>query len=181
MQQLTECGEVTESATAFAEMAKLKARDLRLLNARTSPQMNLFALGSEYGQVLRQLRAAVAEPVWGFCVELGRVTGLQEEFRRPEHQANPSPQDVDPFISVVGLQALLTPVTCGNGVVEHLYRAFRARERDDGDAISHDRLAGDPRVCFLVAPHQIVKARSKAAGDRDEQLYRGPPLTGLKP
>lgn len=85
--------------------------------------MNLLALGSEDGQVLRWPGAAVAEPVRCPGVELRRLAGSKEELGRSEHQANSTPQDIRPFISVVRLQPRLARVACGNGVVEHLYRA----------------------------------------------------------
>ena len=71
--------------------------------------MRPFPLPAEQAQELHRLLVSSTEPVRRLRVELGGLTGKQDEVMIAEHEPQPPVQDVDPLVALVRLQLGLPP------------------------------------------------------------------------
>src|ERR1700733_4721353 len=93
------------------------------------PQMGPLTLRPEQAEQLGRLIARAAEPVRDPGVELGRLARLENDVPVAEHQPEPTIEDVEPVVALVGLQIGLLPAV-RDQQLERLHPARPPGERD---------------------------------------------------
>src|SRR6478735_2868959 len=148
---------------------------------RLGPDVHPLPLGPEQAEEFDRLVTHGTEPVREPRVELGGLTGPQDQVVLGELEPEPAAEYVEPLVPLVG--ALLGDFGTG-GLLHHLVRLEASRpggERQGGPRTVHDGLRPDPRVAHRRRPDEVVERHLMSPGDGQQELQTGTPTAGFEP
>lgn len=145
--------------------------------------MGALALASDEAEVLDRAGAGGAEPVRGAGVELGGLTGLQDQVLVAEHQAEGAVQHIGPIEPFVGAQVRGRVIAApGEDELVGLDASGATGERDDDRPVAAGQGAEvDSGVGGARRIDEGVEGDAVVAGQREQLFQSRPPQPRLQP
>ena len=144
--------------------------------------MCAFALGAEQAEEFDRFGSGGAEPVWHACVELGRLARYEHQILLAEDEPQPSIEDIQPFVALMGLGIGFAPAAAGrDNEFVCLDATGSAGQGQHGDSAAGDRAQMDARISGGWGADEFVERDAVGPGQREQQFEGRPAGTGLEP
>jgi len=149
-------------------------------SAGLGADVHTFPLLSEQAQDLGGVVTGAAEPVRYVRVELGDLSGPEDQIMAPEKESHAAGQDVQPLMPFVRTQLRLD-LRCGDDDLPSLHAAGLLGERDDGPPPGALRLEPQAGVADFGGADEVVQRHAVGLRERKQQLQAGAPLPCFQP